>query len=534
MDANAAKLEVGARSETGYVRGENQDRMTGDVGPFGPFYIVADGMGGHKAGALAAQLAVQELTRQIKEAPATASVEQVIQAAFKKANETIYQKGHAGDPEIDGMGTTAVLLLISGRVARLAHVGDSRAYLYRDGVLKQLTTDHTMVQKMVEEGLLKPEDAADHPNASVLERAIGTQQSVEVDISEELPLKDGDAILLCSDGLCGYVTDPEIESALRSPATSQEITTRLVDLALQKGGRDNVTVQFIQYGPRKAPASVEPAKPEKTATATAVVSASSPSGQPSARSEGRPAESIRLGKPATIPASKPGFFSFRTVAALILGAAISASGLYVFMNQRMAGFQGQLEETKNAGALSETKVKELERQLAHADQSGNKSSSKLQKELEETKTARVRAENRVKELETEVTKTRNDVKKIETAQKNAEKRVKELETDVSKIRNDLKNTEIAKTKAEKRVKELETDVSKIRDDLKKTEIAKTKAETDLKEKERELQEAKKQIQTPASKATQSKETEKAAGPEGTTAPGKTSGPGATPGQKETP
>jgi PPM family protein phosphatase len=515
MDANPAQLEVGARSETGYVRDENQDRMTGDVGPFVPFYIVADGMGGHKGGALAAQLAVQELTRQIKEGAATETVEQVIQAAFKKANETIYQKGHAGDPEIDGMGTTAVLLLISGRVARLAHVGDSRAYLYRDGVLKQLTTDHTMVQKMVEAGMLRPEDAA-----SILERAIGTREIVEVDISKELPLKDGDAILLCSDGLSGYVTNEEIESALRSPAPSQEITTRLVNLALEKGGRDNVTVQFIQYGPRKEPPPVEPPNPARPTTATAVVSASGHSEKANQGSEARPVEPAKIEKPATVTPSRPDFFLFYTIGALILGAAISASGLYAFMNKRMAGFQGQLEETKHAKVLAEEEVKSLR-------ESANKSVSKWRKELEETKTARVRAENRAKELET-------DLKKTEIAKTKAEKRVKDLETDVTKTRDTLKKAETAQKNAEKKVKDLETEVSKIRDDFKKIQAAKTKVETDLKEKERELQEAKKQIPTPASKATQSKEPSKPPGGEGTTAPGKTSVPGATPGQTETP
>src|SRR5262245_54325831 len=303
-------------------------------------------MGGHKGGALASQLAVQELTRQIKQATAIESVEQVIQAAFKKANETIYQKGHAGDPEVNGMGTTAVLLLISGRVARLAHVGDSRAYLYRDGVLKQLTTDHTMVQRMVEAGMLKPEDAADHPNASILERAIGTHESVEVDIAKEFSLQDGDAILLCSDGLSGYVTNQEIESALRSPAPSQEITTRLVNLALEKGGRDNVTVQFIQYGPRKEPPVVPP-NPAKPATTTAVVGASSPSG-PKPRSDARPNESTKIDKSPMITASKSRPYSFHTAVAFVLGAAISASGFYVLRNKEMAGLESvnkQLEET---------------------------------------------------------------------------------------------------------------------------------------------------------------------------------------------
>src|SRR5262249_30984333 len=148
-------------------------------------------------------------------------------------------------------------------------------------------------------GMLKPEDAADHPNASVLERAIGTHESVEVDISKELTLTDGDAILLCSDGLSGYATHQEIKSALQPPSTSQEIVTRLVNLALQKGGKDNVTVQFIQYGPRKTQKPVESPKLEKPITPTAVVGTSNPSGQANPRSEAPAIEPTKIDKPPT-------------------------------------------------------------------------------------------------------------------------------------------------------------------------------------------------------------------------------------------
>jgi PPM family protein phosphatase len=251
MNWRPAQLEVGARSETGHVRDENQDRMSGTRVPLGQLYIVADGMGGHKGGAVAAELVVQELQQCISEASLDASVEKVIQAAFHKTNETVYQRAHAGDPATEGMGSTAVLVLISGRVARVAHVGDSRAYLYRKGRLMQLTTDHTVVQKMVQAGMLTANEAIDHPNASILDRAIGSQPSVVVDISEPWQLKEGDAILLCSDGLSGYVTDAEIASVLRSQAPVQEVPERLIKLALQKGGEDNVTVQVIQYGRRQ-------------------------------------------------------------------------------------------------------------------------------------------------------------------------------------------------------------------------------------------------------------------------------------------
>jgi serine/threonine protein phosphatase PrpC len=269
-ESDVERLEVGALSETGYVRDENQDRMSGSVVPLGHLYIVADGMGGHKAGALAAQMAVEELQRHIGGAPASDPADAVIAAAFKAANDAVYGRSHSGDSATEGMGTTAVLLLISGRVAKVAHVGDSRAYLYRNGSLSQLTTDHTIVQRMVQAGMLKPEEAADHPQSSMLERAIGSAQNVEVDLRSH-PLQSGDALLLCSDGLSGYVSDVQIEDVLRNERTVQETTADLVRLALDKGGRDNVTVQVVRYGPRKA--TPTPAPTVRQTRPTAVLKA---------------------------------------------------------------------------------------------------------------------------------------------------------------------------------------------------------------------------------------------------------------------
>jgi protein phosphatase len=297
MNSHKAQLEVGAQSETGYVRSENQDRMSGTQVPLGQLYIVADGMGGHKGGALAAELTVQGLQQYIGEASAYASVEEAIQTAFTKTNDTVYRQAHAGDPATEDMGSTAVLVLISGQVARVAHVGDSRAYLYRKGRLKQLTTDHTIVQKMVEAGMLKPAEATNHPNASILDRAMGSKPSVEVDISDTVRLNAGDAILLCSDGLSGYVAEPEIASVLRGQATVQEIPERLVRLALQKGGEDNVTVQFIQYGTRKE---------------------------------------------AQLTAHKRWRFWLQMIAAFVLGVAISAAGFYQLRERRLRDIESQL------------------------------------------------------------------------------------------------------------------------------------------------------------------------------------------------
>jgi PPM family protein phosphatase len=141
--------------------------------------------------------------------------------------------------------------LISGRTAHVAHVGDSRAYLYRKGRLRRKTTDHTRAQRMVAAAILTPEQALDHPSASVLERAVGIKPAIEVDMTQVRPVKKGDGILLCTDGLSGCVSDGEIEDVLRAGLPIPEIPRRLVDLALRKGSKDNITVQYLQYGKSK-------------------------------------------------------------------------------------------------------------------------------------------------------------------------------------------------------------------------------------------------------------------------------------------
>jgi serine/threonine protein phosphatase PrpC len=259
---NQARYEVGAASETGYVREENQDRMGRSQVTLGHVYVIADGMGGYKGGAAAAKLTVDRLQEYLNETPPGSTMEDAIRAAFEKTNKAVYEKAHSGDSETEGMGSAAVMLLTSGSVAHVGYVGDSRGYLYRKGRLRRLTTDHTKVQRMVEAGMLTPEQARKHPEASVLDRAIGHKPSIEADVSAALELKEGDGILLCSDGLSGYVDDLDIEAVLRTEITVQEIPNRLIQLALDKGSEDNVTVQFIQYGQRT------PEKPGKEHTRT--------------------------------------------------------------------------------------------------------------------------------------------------------------------------------------------------------------------------------------------------------------------------
>lgn len=323
MTLSDSKIEVSALSETGYLRSENQDRMSGSTETRGHLYIVADGMGGHKGGAVAAEMAINGLKRYFEKGGSEAPVEDFIRNAFEHVNHEIYLKGHSGQSDFEGMGACVVLLLISGAVARVAHVGDSRAYRYRNGQLSLLTKDHTLVQKMVERGMLSPKEALNHPNANILERAIGHKNIVEVDITEELKLNDGDAILLCSDGLTGYVRDDEILKVLRSKENVQGIPKRLVELALQLGGEDNVTIQFIQYGNRKEASAGSKIGNEKNFW-------------------------------------KKIFFVFLI---FLIGASFSAIGFFFYLERKMAESAEVLQGLQNSARISAEEIKKLHREL---------------------------------------------------------------------------------------------------------------------------------------------------------------------------
>jgi serine/threonine protein phosphatase PrpC len=250
MKLNKLNWEVGAGTETGYVRKENQDRMSWAPVPWGQLYIIADGIGNHAGGAQAAELTIHGLERYLANVPEDMRIEDAIRDAFDKTNKDVYEKAHSGDPATQGMGSTAVILLISGQTAKIAHVGNSRAYLYRDGKLRLLTKDHTQVQRFIDAGMMKPEKARNHPSVSLLERAIGHRPTVSIGIGSDLVLKEGDGILLCSDGLSGHTNVQEIEAVMNDSSAPQETANRLINLALKNGGKDNVTVQFVRCGKR--------------------------------------------------------------------------------------------------------------------------------------------------------------------------------------------------------------------------------------------------------------------------------------------
>ena len=227
------------RSDIGRVRSGNEDALL--IG--GNVFAVADGMGGHRGGEVASAAALDPLRALDGRAfPSSDAAMLALTEAVAAANATVSQRSY-DDSELAGMGTTLTGVLVEGRDALLVHVGDSRAYLLRDGKFLQLTEDHTLVQALIDQGRITRDDVATHPHRSVITRAIGVADDVEID-SQRLTLHDGDRLVLCSDGLSGVVDDATIADVLRQHGP-EEAPERLVELANAAGGPDNITVLVI-------------------------------------------------------------------------------------------------------------------------------------------------------------------------------------------------------------------------------------------------------------------------------------------------
>ena len=234
-------LRAGAASDVGHVREINEDRFL----VTDQLFAVADGVGGHQAGEVAAETAMQSLHAAFA-GLAEPSVDGLIDA-IEGANHAVWRLAH-DTPDKRGMGTTLTALALveedgEERLA-VANVGDSRVYLLQQGELLQLTEDHSLVEEMVRDGQLTPAEARDHPQKSVITRALGLADEVDVDTWELLPYA-GDRLLLCSDGLTNEVTDDDIAGPLRQFEDPQEAAEELVRRALDHGGGDNVTVVVV-------------------------------------------------------------------------------------------------------------------------------------------------------------------------------------------------------------------------------------------------------------------------------------------------
>ncbi len=247
-------LEVASLSDVGCQRENNEDSYLyweppadSELQRKGRLAVIADGMGGYEGGQEASRMAVETVrevyAHVVRDDPQAALLE-----AFATAHERIqtYAQKH---PDLHGMGTTCTALVVRGHQLYFAHVGDSRLYLVRGTQISRLTRDHSYVSRLVESGIVRPEDAEKHPQRHILTAALGAGLEVAVESAGQgTALQDDDELLLCTDGLWGVVSDQELQTAVNESAPA-ECCAALVKLALQRGGPDNITVQVLRLLP---------------------------------------------------------------------------------------------------------------------------------------------------------------------------------------------------------------------------------------------------------------------------------------------
>lgn len=233
-------------TDIGKVRSINQDYVfcsENAIGHLPNLFLVADGMGGHKAGDLASRYCVELMTEQVKKSSFRTPVS-ILEEAIQAANEGVQRKALTS-PDYEGMGTTIVAATLMGDELYIANIGDSRAYLIGDE-MKQITEDHSLVEAMVKNGGLERKDARSHPKKNIITRALGTNKVVQADFFE-LGLKSDNMILMCSDGLTNMIDDDELYDIIKNGKEHLEITARrLVETANQYGGKDNISAILIQ------------------------------------------------------------------------------------------------------------------------------------------------------------------------------------------------------------------------------------------------------------------------------------------------
>jgi serine/threonine protein phosphatase PrpC len=349
--------EHAGTTDVGRQRSTNEDSLL--VHP--PYFAVADGMGGAKAGEVASRLAVEVLEEELARHPDDAPESQ-LSHALQEANRRIFELS-TDDESRRGMGTTVTAARVHDREVSLGHVGDSRAYRLRAGDLEQLTRDHSLVAELQRSGQLSAEAAEHHPQRSIITRALGPEPDVEVD-TYTVPGREGDVFLLCSDGLTGMVSDDEMASIVRRAGSLGDAAESLVRAANQSGGRDNITVVLFSLADEGNGGATVPAADETiagglsaadleddtserpapaasaargTATAAPATTAAPPlTGGPGSRGPAAPRRRRRSGR---------GRAAFKLLLGLIAAAAV-IGGLYV------AGRQAYFVGTNDAGLVT--------------------------------------------------------------------------------------------------------------------------------------------------------------------------------------
>ncbi len=239
--------QIGFKSNTGVIRNHNEDACF--VIPRHDVYVVADGVGGNNAGEIASRMAVRGIAEYVAANPVEdCSDEEALYAYFsqclKQINDEIYQMGRK-HRENKGMATTAVIACVRDDIAYVMNIGDSRAYLYRNGKIMQITIDHTYVNELLRTGMITTEEAENHSQKNVITRALGAEPEVTIDFFQT-DVEKGDVLMLCSDGLYGEVTEQTLAEILDKKNTMQETCAELVEEAIRSGGRDNITVVCLK------------------------------------------------------------------------------------------------------------------------------------------------------------------------------------------------------------------------------------------------------------------------------------------------
>jgi protein phosphatase len=250
------RIEVAGYTHVGMKRNHNEDNFL--LLPDENLCCVADGMGGHSSGEIASKIAVDELAEFFRMTARDQDVtwpfkmdkarnydENRLATGIKLANKCIFEKA-SSEARYKGMGTTIVSVHFANAAAYVGHVGDSRVYFFRQGVLKQVTEDHSLLNDYLKAKKLTPEEIENFPHKNVIVRALGMKESVMVDVSRIEP-QEGDIFLLCSDGLSGMVTDPQMEELLQRTTDLERACTQLIDMANAAGGNDNVTCVLARY-----------------------------------------------------------------------------------------------------------------------------------------------------------------------------------------------------------------------------------------------------------------------------------------------
>ena len=238
-------MKLAGKTDVGSVRPENQDDYrAGELNSDAAWGLVCDGMGGANAGNVASRFAAQSFIESAGDALSgtldETARQNLLTQALKQANETVFSLA-GRQPEFRGMGTTLVAALIQGDCATVINVGDSRAYRFDGEAMHQISEDHSYVEEMRRRGKITEADARTHPQKNLITRAVGVEPYVEGDLFE-VRLNEKDMLLLCSDGLSGFCSDAEIETILKEDLSDEETAQKLIDAALEKGGRDNISV----------------------------------------------------------------------------------------------------------------------------------------------------------------------------------------------------------------------------------------------------------------------------------------------------